>query len=63
MAKLFDELKQEMSPQRRERIETRVQAILSALAQQELRQNDQLSQQEMEERNDSHASGTASTGN
>jgi hypothetical protein len=63
MVKLFDELKQEMSPQRRERIVNRVQAILNTLAQQELRQSDQFSQQEMKARNDSHASGTASTGN
>ena len=47
MAKPFKELKEEMSPQRREKIEDRAQAILISMALQELRQTLHLTQQEL----------------
>ncbi len=47
MAKPFTELKEKMSPQRREQIEDRAQAILIGMALQELRQTRHLTQQEL----------------
>ncbi|VAW42309.1 hypothetical protein MNBD_CHLOROFLEXI01-1797 [hydrothermal vent metagenome] len=47
MAKSFNELKEKMSPQRREQIEDRVQAILISMALQELRQTRHLTQQQL----------------
>ncbi len=47
MAKSFSTLKEKMSPQRREKIEDRAQAILLSMALQELRQTRQLTQQEL----------------
>lgn len=47
MAKSFKDLKAKMSPQRREKIEDRAQAILISMALQELRQTRQLTQQEL----------------
>lgn len=47
MAKSFSELKEKMSPQRREKIEDRAQALLIGMALQELRQTRQLTQQEL----------------
>ena len=47
MAKSFNELKEKMSPQRREQIEDRAQAILISMALQELRQARHLTQQEL----------------
>jgi transcriptional regulator with XRE-family HTH domain len=47
MAKSFNELKGKMSPQRREEIEDRAQAILISMALQELRQTRQLTQQDL----------------
>jgi transcriptional regulator with XRE-family HTH domain len=47
MAKSFKELKEKMSPQRREKIEDRAQAILISMALQELRQTRQLTQQDL----------------
>ncbi len=47
MAKPFKELKEKMSPQRREKIEHRAQAMLISMALQELRQTRQLTQQEL----------------
>ncbi|MCA9926428.1 MAG: XRE family transcriptional regulator [Anaerolineales bacterium] len=47
MAKSFKDLKDKMSPERRENIENRAQAILFNMALQELRQNRHLTQQEL----------------
>jgi len=47
MAKPFKELKEEMSPQRREKIENRARAILISMALQELRQSRDLTQQDL----------------
>ena len=47
MAKSFNELKEKMSPERREQIEDRAQAILISMALQELRQARHLTQQEL----------------
>lgn len=47
MAKPFVELKQEMSPQRRERIENQAHALLISMALQELRQTRHLTQREL----------------
>lgn len=47
MAKSFDELKKKMSPQRREQIEDRAQALLIGMALQELRQTRHLTQQDL----------------
>lgn len=47
MAKSFTELKEKMSPQRREMVEERAQAILMSMALQELRQTRRLTQQEL----------------
>lgn len=47
MAKPFKQLKQEMSPQRRENVENRANAILLSLALQELRQTRHLTQQDL----------------
>jgi transcriptional regulator with XRE-family HTH domain len=47
MAKSFNELREQMSPQRREKIEERAQAILLSMALQELRQTRHLTQQEL----------------
>jgi transcriptional regulator with XRE-family HTH domain len=47
MAKSFKELKEKMSPERREKIEDRAQAMLIGMALQELRQARQLTQQEL----------------
>ena len=47
MAKSFKELKEEMSPERRENIENRAQAILISMALQELRQTRHLTQQDL----------------
>jgi len=47
MAKSFKELKEKMSPQRREKIEDRAQAILIGMALQELRQTRHLTQQQL----------------
>jgi transcriptional regulator with XRE-family HTH domain len=47
MAKSFNELKENMSPQRREQIEDRAQAILISMALQELRQTRRLTQQDL----------------
>jgi transcriptional regulator with XRE-family HTH domain len=49
MAKSFNELKEKMSPERREKVEERAQAILLGMALQELRQARQLTQQELAE--------------
>lgn len=49
MAKSFSELKEKMSPQRREQIEDQAQAILISMALQELRQTRHLTQQELAE--------------
>jgi transcriptional regulator with XRE-family HTH domain len=49
MAKSFRELKEKMSPERREKIEDRAQAILISMALQELRQTRHLTQQELAE--------------
>jgi len=47
MTKPFKELKEQMSPERRERIEARAQAILISMALQELRRARHLTQQEL----------------
>lgn len=47
MAKSFKDLKDKMSPERRENIENRAQAILFNMALQELRRNRHLTQQEL----------------
>ena len=47
MAKSFNELKGKMTPEQRERVEERAQAILLGMALQELRQARQLTQQEL----------------
>lgn len=47
MAKPFKELKEKMSPERREKIENEAQAILMNMALQELRKTRHLSQQEL----------------
>lgn len=47
MAKSFDELKEKMSPERREKIEDKAQAILISMALQELRQTRHLTQQDL----------------
>ena len=47
MAKPFKELKEKMSPQRREKIERRAHAMLISMALQELRQTRHLTQQEL----------------
>jgi len=47
MAKPFKELKEEMSPQRREKIENSARAILISMALQELRQSRDLTQQDL----------------
>ncbi|MBX3059287.1 MAG: XRE family transcriptional regulator [Anaerolineae bacterium] len=47
MAKSFDELKEKMSPERREKIEDEAQAILISMALQELRQTRHLTQQDL----------------
>ncbi len=47
MAKPFKKLKDNMSPERREKIEERAQAILIGMALQELRQTRHLTQQEL----------------
>jgi len=47
MSKPFTELKEQMSPQRREKIEIQAQAILIRMALQELRQTRHLSQQDL----------------
>ncbi len=47
MAKSFNELKEKMSPQRREKIEDRAQTILISMALQELRQTRHLTQQDL----------------
>ncbi len=47
MAKSFNELKEKMSPQRREKIEDRAQTILISMALQELRQTRDLTQQDL----------------
>ncbi len=49
MTKPFKELKEQMSPERRERIEARAQAILMSMALQELRRTRHLTQQELAE--------------
>ncbi|OQA14128.1 MAG: Helix-turn-helix domain protein [Chloroflexi bacterium ADurb.Bin360] len=49
MTKPFKELKEQMSPERRERIEARAQAILISMALQELRHARHLTQQELAE--------------
>lgn len=47
MARPFQELKEKMSPQRRDKIENQAQAILISMALQELRQTRHLTQQEL----------------
>lgn len=47
MARSFNELKEKMSPERRQKIEERAQAILISMALQELRQARHLTQQEL----------------
>ena len=47
MAKSFNELKEQMSPERREEIEDRAQAMLLSMALQELRKTRHLTQQEL----------------
>lgn len=47
MAKPFKQLTEEMSPQRRENVENRANAILLSLALQELRQTRHLTQQDL----------------
>ena len=47
MVKSLKELKEEMSPERREKNETRAQALLINMALQELRQTRQLTQQDL----------------
>ena len=47
MAKSFKELKEKMSPQRREQIQDRAQAILLGMALQELRKKRHFTQQEL----------------
>ena len=47
MAKSFKELKERMSPERREKIEIEAQAILTNMALQELRKTRHLSQQDL----------------
>ncbi len=47
MAKSFNDLKEKMSPERREKIEDRAQAILISMALQELRQARHLTQQDL----------------
>ena len=49
MARSFDELKEKMSPEQRERVEERAQALLLGMALQELRQTRHLTQQELAE--------------
>lgn len=49
MSRPFKELKDEMSPQRREKVEDQARDILLSMAIQELRQNRQLTQQELAE--------------
>lgn len=47
MTKSFKELKEQMSPERRERIENEAQAILMSMALQEIRKTRHLSQQDL----------------
>lgn len=47
MAKPFKELKENMSPERREKIEDQARALLISMALQELRQTRHLTQQEL----------------
>lgn len=47
MAKPFKELKEKMSPERREKVENKAQAILMNMALQELRKTRHLSQQDL----------------
>jgi DNA-binding transcriptional regulator YiaG len=47
MAKSFTELKEKMSPERREKIEDRARTLLVSMALQELRQKRQLTQQDL----------------
>ncbi len=47
MAKSFNELKEKMSPERREKIEDQAQAILISMALQELRQTRHLTQRDL----------------
>ena len=47
MAKSFNELKEKMSPERREEIENRAQVLLIRMALQELRKTRQLTQQDL----------------
>lgn len=47
MAKSFNNLKDKMSPERREKIEDQAQAILISMALQELRQTRHLTQQDL----------------
>lgn len=47
MSRLFRDLKGRLSPERRERIEARAQAILISMALQELRRTRHLTQQEL----------------
>ena len=49
MAKSFKILKEEMSPQRREKIENRARSLLINMALQELRQTRRLTQQDLAE--------------
>jgi transcriptional regulator with XRE-family HTH domain len=49
MARSFNELKEKMSPERREKVEERAQAILLGMALQELRQARHLTQQDLAE--------------
>ncbi|NUM46170.1 MAG: XRE family transcriptional regulator [Anaerolineales bacterium] len=47
MAKSFNELKEKMSPERREKIENEAQAILMSMALQEIRKTRHISQQDL----------------
>jgi transcriptional regulator with XRE-family HTH domain len=47
MARSFNELKEKMSPERRQKVEERAQAVLIGMALQELRQARHLTQQEL----------------
>jgi DNA-binding transcriptional regulator YiaG len=47
MTKSFNELKEKMSPERRERVEEQARSVLLGMALQELRQARQLTQQEL----------------
>jgi transcriptional regulator with XRE-family HTH domain len=49
MARSFNELKEKMSPERREKVEERAQAVLLTMALQELRQARHFTQQELAE--------------